>query len=381
MKVKEFVFETFLRLTSKTCPYGHEDKFINQFRKLFPNNLQKDDWGNYFIKIGDSRTVFASHIDTVSKEYLSVTHVIDNGIISTDGKTTLGADDKAGVTVMLWMIKNNVPGLYYFFIGEEVGCIGSGKASQYGDFKGKYDKIISFDRRGTSSIITHQSSTRCCSESFGKSLAKELTNLGLSYQTDDTGVYTDSAEFMDIIPECTNISVGYYKEHTTGEHQDINHLISLAEACTKVDWKSLPVERDPNEKEYKGWGSYGQYDSRSYGYNDDWHDSFDLTTGSRKRKRTRRGKKKDHKKYYSYGSDLHELDDINTFLNEDDYWSGSVSTEGKYDWLISKFTDSNLTLKELEIIKEQYLNPDSIYDQHFYHYLLEKYYEDVELNS
>jgi len=380
VKVKEFVFETFLRLTSKTCPYGHEDKFINQFRKLFPNNLQKDDWGNYFIKIGDSKTVFASHIDTVSKEYLSVTHVINKGIISTDGKTTLGADDKAGVTVMLWMIQNNVPGLYYFFIGEEVGCIGSGKASQYGDFKGKYDKIISFDRRGTSSIITHQSSTRCCSESFGKSLAKELTNLGLSYQTDDTGVYTDSAEFMDIIPECTNISVGYYKEHTTGEHQDINHLISLAEACTKVDWESLPVKRNPNEREYKGWGSYGQYDR--YGYHDDWHGSFDLNTGSRKRKRNRRSKKnKDHKKYYSYGSDLHELDDINTFLNEDDYWSGSVSSEGKYDWLISKFTDSNLTLEELEIIKEQYLNPDSIYDQHFYHYLLEKYYEDVELNS
>jgi hypothetical protein len=46
-------------------------------------------------------------------------------MISTDGTTTLGADD-TGVSVLIWMMKHNIPGLYYFFIGEEVGCIGSG---------------------------------------------------------------------------------------------------------------------------------------------------------------------------------------------------------------------------------------------------------------
>jgi hypothetical protein len=39
-------------------------------------------------------------------------------------------------------MKHNIPGLYYFFIGEEVGCIGSGLAANYGDFK-DYDRIIS----------------------------------------------------------------------------------------------------------------------------------------------------------------------------------------------------------------------------------------------
>jgi hypothetical protein len=62
-------------------------------------------------------------------------------MISTDGTTTLGADDKAGVSVLIWMMKHNIPGLYYFFIGEE-GCIGSGLAANYGDFK-DYDRIIS----------------------------------------------------------------------------------------------------------------------------------------------------------------------------------------------------------------------------------------------
>ena len=95
---------------------------------------------------------------------------------------------------MLHLINNNVPGLYYFFIGEEVGCIGSGLASSksISEFKGKYDRIISFDRRGTDSVITYQSSTRCCSDEFADSLAKQLNISGLSYKKDDMIEVIDS---------------------------------------------------------------------------------------------------------------------------------------------------------------------------------------------
>ena len=103
-------------------------------------------------------------------------------------------------------------------------------------FKGNYDRIISFDRRGTSSIITHQSGTRTCSNEFAFELSKQLNQSGLLYKKDDTGVYTDSAEFVSVIPECTNIAVGYYQEHTFSEHQDIIHLIKLAKACLNVQW-------------------------------------------------------------------------------------------------------------------------------------------------
>jgi hypothetical protein len=66
---------------------------------------------------------------------------------------------------------------------------------------------------------------------FGDALCDELNKSGMSYIKDDGGVYTDSAEFVDYIPECTNISVGYYSEHTVNEKQDINHLIDLCVAC------------------------------------------------------------------------------------------------------------------------------------------------------
>lgn len=385
-KVKEFVFETFMRLTSKTCPYGFEDQFLGDFRNLFPNDLEKDEWGNYFIKIGSSRTIFASHIDTVSKEYQKVTHRIDGNIISTDGKTTLGADDKAGVTVMLWMIKNNMPGLYYFFIGEEVGCIGSGKASQYGKFKGNYDRIISFDRRGNNSVITYQSSTRCCSDSFANALVTELNRVGMNYRTDDGGVYTDSAEFMDTISECTNISVGYNKEHTFGETQDIQHLSDLAKACLLVDWESLPTNRDFTKKEYKdySWGGHSWGRSKSYGYHDDWYNQ----NSSFGKKKTRRSKKTSGRKYYSYGSDLYEFDDDDFVVNSESPYLGDFSefnvqleSRNKYHWLINKITDDNFTLEELEVIRLQYLNSDSGEDGYFYDYLVEQYWERKGLSS
>jgi hypothetical protein len=73
---------------------------------------------------------------------------------------------------------------------------------------------------------------------------------------DPTGVFTDSANFMELIPECTNISVGYFNEHTYKEALNIDFLEKLADACLKVNWTSLPVARfvDMSEDMIESWG-------------------------------------------------------------------------------------------------------------------------------
>jgi len=401
--IKEnIILETFLRLTSRTYPHGSEDGLVESMieQGIFPVDLQKDIHGNYFYKIGESRTIFASHLDTVSKEETEVVHTFDGDIVGTDGKTTLGADDKAGVTVMLHLMKNGIPGLYYFFIGEEVGCIGSGLASSMSiqDFKGKYDRIISFDRRDVDSVITYQSSTRCCSDAFADALAKQLNYSGLKYRKDEGGVYTDSAEFTSIIPECTNLSVGYYKEHTFNETQDIKHLERLANACLSVDWENLPTERDMTKKEYRSYGSYnyGGYKNysnyatpatksndwrrRDYGYHDDWYDQstsswvtdddapidnsvddIDWEIEYGKYKKTRRKNK--GKTYFDNGSGglvpFKEAKCPN-YLGDKNY----------YDGLIDRIVKDDLTREDLEIVKDQYLDMTKENDRMFYQYLL-----------
>ena len=114
-----------------------------------------------------------------------------------------------------------------------------------------YDRIISFDRKDTCSIITHQSWERCCSNDFANALSVEYCGLGLDLKPDDTGVGTDSARFTGIIPECTNISVGYYDEHHFTERQDIDFLEKICMASAIIDWEKLPVIRDPKVSEYK----------------------------------------------------------------------------------------------------------------------------------
>jgi hypothetical protein len=261
--------QKFLELTSRTYPHGTESSLFPILHSTV-DGLEQDEFGNLFVMIGKSDVMFTSHLDTATSQNVSVNHVIEGDIIKTDGKSILGADDKAGVTIMLYMIQNNIPGLYYFFLGEEVGCVGSKKLSakhKQNKIEG-INKVISFDRRGTTSVISFQSSKRCASDTFTKSLADQLnrTDADFKYETDDTGVLTDSFQFVSIYPECTNISVGYQSEHTLGETQNIKHLEKLAKACLLVDWNSLPVERDPSKVDYKSYGGYYDYD----GYENDY---------------------------------------------------------------------------------------------------------------
>jgi hypothetical protein len=195
--------------------------------------------------------MFTSHLDTADRtqEVTTLYDAEDKGesYIITDGTTILGADDKAGITIILYMISHNIPGLYYFFIGEERGGIGSGKLSKvFGSVEHVKDikRCVSFDRRSYNSVITEQLGRRCCSDEFGTALCEEYNKTGLvEFSLDPTGIYTDSASFMDDIPECTNISVGYMHEHTAEEWQNITFLEKVCKASLSVNWENLPTAR------------------------------------------------------------------------------------------------------------------------------------------
>jgi hypothetical protein len=81
---------------------------------------------------------------------------------------------------------------------------------------------------------------------------------------DDTGLVTDSAQFSFLIPECTNISVGYYREHTNEECLDIDYLYKICKACTKIDWESLPIVREINGYRYNHEKNYNLYDEYDF---------------------------------------------------------------------------------------------------------------------
>jgi hypothetical protein len=116
---------------------------------------------------------------------------------------------------------------------------------------------VAFDRKGTGDIIDHQRGGRCCSDIFVKALSAQLKEQGLTYAA-ATGSFTDTANYRDTIPECTNLSCGYYNEHGPSEWLDVAHLHALRDAVVKIDWESLPAARDPKEiyipPVYTGYG-------------------------------------------------------------------------------------------------------------------------------
>lgn len=197
-----------------------------------------------------SKTIFCAHLDTVHRDELAPNPVIfdavKNQAFKIDG-TCLGADCGAGVYTILMMAKAGVPGTYIWTVGEEKGGVGARwLAENAEDFLKQFDRAIAFDRQGTTSVITHQGwNGRCCSDEFAEVLADRLSTT-LLFAPDPTGVYTDTAEWTEIIPECTNLSIGYLSQHSGNETLDVSFLKALLAQCLLIDWETLPTKRDPS---------------------------------------------------------------------------------------------------------------------------------------
>ena len=238
---------------------GAEWALIDEY--IAPTGALPDDYGNYWLTIpkadgSPSLVLWSSHTDTVHKVSGRQALVLHNGVdLYAADSNCLGADCGTGVWLMLQMIEAKVPGTYIFHRTEETGGKGSDYiADKLEDQLAGLKYAIAFDRKGYMSTITYQFGSRCCSEAFAESLG---TAIGLGFEADDTGTFTDTANYMAIIPECTNISVGYFAQHTSAEHQNLPFLITLRDKMLAFDEDLLVCERDPDTRDYAKsmWGN------------------------------------------------------------------------------------------------------------------------------
>lgn len=137
---------------------------------------------------------------------------------------------------------------------------------------GKLTHCISFDRKGYTSIITEQWGGQCASDEFALDLADVIAQADVNkrldkFVSDPTGSFTDSANFTDVISECTNLSVGYFNQHTANETQDLVFVENLCDALCQIDWTVLNSYRDPRETTV-----YSRATAKSSGYT--WFDHY-----------------------------------------------------------------------------------------------------------
>lgn len=278
---------------AKLCHY------IQEYLATLGTPYHTDEYGNIIVNLlpqetTESRVMFTAHTDTVHKATLwggadrtpqtQQIVYLDNantilGLPQNSPSSCLGADDGTGVWVLLSLIQAKIPALYVFFRDEEIGGLGSeffrnDKANT--DLLPSLTHCISFDRKGYTDIITEQWGGVCASDGFAKHLATlfKQADSELNFSK-ATGTFTDSANFTDIISECTNISVGYGKQHTAGETQDVAFAERLVKALKQIDWLSLPHYRDPNAKDVLCRAT-ATYDD-SWWYTDGYYD-MDIDT-------------------------------------------------------------------------------------------------------
>lgn len=240
-------------------PHGSETERAWAQTLLAPYGAQLIDDMAWVVTItrpdgSESNVMFSSHVDTVHRTEGKQRVWFDPKAecYFKDDDAPLGADDGAGVWLMLEMMDAKVPGTYVFHRGEECGGVGSSHMAKHrAKWVASFDYAIAFDRRGTYDVITHQGFGRCCSDEFADALADALNNEGMMYTPSDEGVFTDTANYLGLIPECTNLSCGYDMEHTGWETLYLPHLFAMRDALVKIDWDSLPVKRDPSVDEFE----------------------------------------------------------------------------------------------------------------------------------
>jgi hypothetical protein len=217
-----------------------------------------DEENNHYVVVGHPSIAFASHLDTVvtgdTRIVLPPVKDINDRVWMGTMAGNLGADCRAGVAIMTQLLSENVPGLYCFFSREEGGRKGSEYAAEQArvhkrigtdDFNVPLDEVkamISFDRYGYESVITKQSGIQTASDRFAQALAARIGDWACK---DPAGSYTDSYSFRALIPECTNVSVGYFGHHTEREVQDLSYLDTVTDRFRVMHYASLPIEREP----------------------------------------------------------------------------------------------------------------------------------------
>lgn len=178
--------------------------------------------GNIFSFRFKDKVAFVSHLDTVAKsdeEYHKQVFEC-NGILF-KRNAILGADDRAGVNIIL----NHIENINFILTrDEEVGRLGANvlaKDQTFISILNEYNicGFIEMDRRNNHDIIGARHGY--CRQDFHDAVHNVLTD-----RTDETGVCTDIDSWLELRPG-VNLSCGYHNAHSSDEFLDIETWLNL----------------------------------------------------------------------------------------------------------------------------------------------------------
>ena len=281
-------FELLAKLYEIHSPSNREKKmrkFVKRACIERGASVVQDKTGNLYVTKGESDTYpcIVAHLDQVQDNHSKDFNVYMQGDIifaysaKSKAQQGLGADDKNGIWVALQLLEELDVLKCAFFVGEEVGCVGSSEADM--DFFKNVRYCVQPDRRNGHDLITDISGDICSKEFLD---ATCYADFGYA---ETSGLMTDVETLCTngIGVSCINISCGYYHPHTDDEctsWSELNNALNFARHICTTLLDVYPHKYENKWANYKWndykWGGYGY----GYGCGDDYRDWYD--TPSRK---------------------------------------------------------------------------------------------------
>ncbi|MBT2696185.1 M20/M25/M40 family metallo-hydrolase [Bacillus sp. ISL-40] len=207
------------------------------------NLLAQKTYGN-----GHGPTILLNaHMDTVDRIEPDRT-IVKNGEIWSSDHGILGADDRAGVAVLLEMAQRlqssgfNGRVKFIFTVEEEIGLIGARSIDE--TFLWDVDAAIVVDRRGTGDIVTSCGGyQRFCHENYGNFFEEAAKQIGLLCWKTTIGGSSDTRIWAEHGIQSVNLSAGYRNEHTEFETLDVEACYNTVSLITKVFNEARNLQR------------------------------------------------------------------------------------------------------------------------------------------
>lgn len=242
---KQLFYDQLEELLNISGESGNEGKIRKHAEKILAplvDHLTFDSKGNILAQKryrgGNGPTILLNaHLDTVvpiDPDRI----IVKEKNIWTSSSGILGADDRAGVAVLLQMAKNleksSFRGTVKFIltVEEESGLVGAQHVDEY--FLWDVDAAIVLDRRGTGDIVVSCGGhLPFCDERYGQFMEAAAVKAGLKNWKCTNGGSSDTRIWASHGIQSVNLSVGYFNEHTSDEKLDVEgcyDTVKLVEA-------------------------------------------------------------------------------------------------------------------------------------------------------
>lgn len=226
------LLDVIMRTQSSSRNEGVMRKMLRRMaRKIEGVTVEQDDTGNIYLTkgIADIYPTITAHMDTVHSiipiddfKIIKSNHNWAGFNVATMKPSGIGGDDKVGIFIAMQMLIEAPILKVCFFIGEEIGCVGSRTADM--TFFENAAFVIECDRKGYDDVVSKISGT----ELFGDEFRDALTPIMKKYDKSEYkwGGLTDVAELKErgLDVACTNISCGYHRPHGADEFINLSEI-------------------------------------------------------------------------------------------------------------------------------------------------------------